>query len=169
MRELIGFLTDRQEIAYAMNFGKFPVLTLNRENRPFADISPDSDYCHGCKCRVAWDSKEPRYEGMTTHGHVYMEDGKYRISGSGACLHASFGYTDVIDMVEEAHATVVHKGQTVILIEDFPSLKICVVRVFNVSKRIDIHCSTVASLEALTEEEWKEWKNNYKNWKRRTW
>lgn len=163
---LIGYLTDRQEIAYAMNFGKFPVLTLNRENNPYKDIASDSDYCIGCKCKVAWDMKEPRYEGMTTYGHVYLENGRYAISGSGACLHASFGYTDVIDMVEKAHAPIVHKGQTVILIEDFPTEKRCFVRVFNVSKRIDIHCSTVATLEKLTEEEWKEWTKNYNIWRK---
>ncbi len=135
MNNLIGYLTDRHEIAYAINFGKFPVLTLNRENNPYKDIAPESDYCIGCKCRVAWDSKEPRYEGMTTHGKVYLENGRYAISGSGACLKASFGYTDVINMVEKAHAPVVHKGQTIILVEDFPSLKVCVVKVFNVSKK----------------------------------
>lgn len=158
------YITDRQEIAYAMNFGKFPVLSLNRENIPFSD----SNYCIGSKCRVAWDRKEPRYEGMTTHGHVYLENGRYAISGFGACLKASFGYSDVMKMLEEANAPIVHRGQTVVLVEQFPSCDSCTVSVMKVSDRIDINCSTVATLVELTDEESMKWEEEYKDWKRRT-
>lgn len=74
------YLTDRREIAEAINFGKYPVLTLNRENRPYAKERPDSDYATGCRVRVAWDHKDPRYAGMTTHGNLYIENGKLKIS-----------------------------------------------------------------------------------------
>ena len=157
------YLTDRHEIAYAMNTFKFPVLSLNRENRPYEN----SDFCTGCRCRVAWDDKNPRYADMATHGQVYMENGKYGISGEGACLSASFGYTDVMESLREANAPVVHKNQLVVLVEDFPSKEMCYVSVMKVSKWIDIHCSTVAHLEVLTTEEAAEWAENYKTWQRK--
>lgn len=145
------YLTNRTEIAEAINFGKYPVLTLNRENRPFADVKPDSDYATGCRVRVAWDRKEPRYAGMATHGNIYIENGKIRISGEGACLTNRFGYLDVMEMVSEANAPVVHAGQTVVVVEDYPSKQSCTVRMMKVSDRIDIHCMTVATLEDIEE------------------
>lgn len=159
-----GYLNHREEIAYAMNFGKFPVLGLNRENRPYED----DDYCIGDKCRVAWDREESRYEGMTTHGHLYMENGKYAISNSAACLSASFGYSDVMENLEEAKAQVVHRGQLVVVVESFPTKTTCTVAVMKVSDRIDIHCMTVARLERLSDEEVAEWNKEFKNWQRRT-
>lgn len=159
-----GYLVDRQEIAYAMNFGLYPVLGLNRENRPFEG----DDYCTGDRCRVAWDRKEARYEGMTTHGHVYMENGKCGISNSASCLSASFGYSDVMEDLEEAKAQVVHKGQMVVLVENYPSEKKCTVAVMKVSERIDIHCMKVASIERLTDEEVVAWNKEFKQWQRKT-
>ena len=157
------YLKDRHEIAYAMNFRKFPVLSLNRENRPYED----SDYCTGCRCRVAWDDKNPRYADMTTHGNVYFEDGKYGISGDSTCLSASFGYTDVMRMLVEANAPIVHKNQLVVLVEDFPSNGSCYVSVMKVSNWIDIHCMTVARLELLSEEDTQKWEEDYKVWYRK--
>ena len=144
------YLTDRTEIAMAINFDKYPVLYLNRENRPFAKDMPESDYAVGCRVRVAWDSKESRYEGMTTHGNLYIEDGRLAINREGSMLTASFGYHDVIKMQAEArNAVIVHRGQEVVVVEDWPSKKTCTVRMMKVSDRIDIHCSTVAHLEDL--------------------
>jgi len=142
------YLTDRHEIAKAINFGKHPVLYLNRENhKGFTN----TDYAVGCRVRVAWDHKDPRYAGMTTHGNLYIENGRLAISSEGGCLHADFGYRDVIEMQEEARAVVVHKSQTVVVVEDWPSKKVCTVRMMKVSDWIDPHCMTVARLEDLEE------------------
>lgn len=162
------YLVDRREIAYAMNFGKFPVLGLNRENRPMADISPESDYCTGDKCKVVWDREGARYEGMTTLGHVYMENGRYAISNSASCLSVHLGYSDVMECLEDAKAQTVHKGQQIVLVESYPSKNTCTVSVMKVSTHIDIHCMTVATIEQLTKEEAEEWKNEYNKWQRKT-
>ena len=144
------YLTERREIGAAMNFGKFPVLTINLENRPFED----SRYAKGCRVRVAWDHRESRYEGMTTHGELFLdENGQLKISGEGAMLSASFGYSDVMRQAAEANVPVVHKGQTVVVVMEIPSTKTCVVRVMKVSPRIDIHCQVVCHLEDVTAEE----------------
>ena len=143
------FITERHEVALTLNFGKYPVLHINRENRPYES----STYARGDRCRVAWDSADKRYEGMTTHGQLYFDDGKYCISGEGAMLSAEFGYFDVMEMVREANAPVVHRGQTVVVVEDWPSKKTCRVRMMRVPDHISIHCMTVAVLEDLDEED----------------
>ena len=139
------FLTERTEIAKAINFGKYPVLYINLENRKYEG----SDYAVGCRVRVAWDHKDKRYEGMTTHGNLYIENGRYGISAEGGCLHADFGYHDVIKMKDEAAAVVVHKCQEVVVVEDWPSKKQCRVRMMKVSDWIDTQCMTAARLEDL--------------------
>lgn len=144
------YLTDRHEIAMAMNFGTYPVLHLNRENRPYADMG-SGDYAKGCRVRVAWDSNDPKYKGMTTHGDLYIENGRLAISAEGGCLSADFGYTDVMQSVQEANAVVVHRGQAVVVVEDWPSKRQCTVRMMKVSDRIDIHCMTVTHLEDIEE------------------
>lgn len=146
------FLTERTEIAKAINFSKYPVLHINLENRPYADIREGSTYAVGCRVRVAWDHKNPEYEGMTTHGNLYTENGRYAISSEGGCLHADFGYHDVIEMQEEARAPVVHRGQKVIVVEDWPSKKMCRVRMMQVPDRIDILCMTVCTLKDVEED-----------------
>lgn len=147
------YLTDRREIAEAINFVKYPVLTLNRENRPYAKERPDSDYATGCRVRVAWDHKDPRYAGMTTHGNLYIENGKLKISSEGSCLSASFGYYDVMRMAAEANAPVIHKGQKVVVVEEWPSLKKCTVRIMQVADYVDTHCMVATTLEDIDEEE----------------
>ena len=70
------YLTDRTEIGKAINFGKYPVLFINRENRPYPDVG--SDYSIGCKVRVAYDNG---MEGMTTRAQSQLW--QKRCSGYG--------------------------------------------------------------------------------------
>lgn len=90
---------------------------------------------------------------MTTRGNLYIgEHGQLQISGEGACLSADFGYHDVMEMYKEAQAQVVHRGQTVVVVEDWPSKKMCKVHMMKVSDHISIHCMTVATLEEIEED-----------------
>lgn len=139
------FIVDRKEIAQTLNFGKYPVLSIDRDNKRFEG----NDYARGCRVKVAWDHKDTRYAGMTTHGELYYDDGKYAISGECTVLTASFGYSDVMEMVREANAVTVHAGQTVVVVENWSTRKSCRVRMMKVSDRIDIHCVTVAQLEDI--------------------
>lgn len=153
------YLTDRHEIAVAMNFGKYPVLTINLENNPFEGRR----FAKGCRVRVAWDHKDRRYEGMTTHGELILdEDGKLKISGEGATLTASFGYSDVMKMAAEANVPVVHKGQGVVVVMDIPSTKTCMVRMMKVSPRIDIHSQVVCHLDDIADDEAAEIRKEFK-------
>ena len=142
------YLTDRTEIGQAVNFGKYPVLFINRENRPYPDFG--GDYSIGCKVRVAYDNG---MEGMATRGNLFFSDENGRdelaISSKGSMLKAGFGRSDVLDMVEWAQAPVVRKGQTVVVVEDWPSEGKCSVRLMKVPDRIDVHCQTVAVLQDI--------------------
>ena len=49
-------------------------------------------------------------------------------------LDSSFGYGDVIEILEWAQAPVIHAGETVIVIEDFPKARTCRVHKMRVSR-----------------------------------
>ena len=139
------YLTDRKEIAAALNFGKYPVLTINRECNPYAEDAPELDYAVGCRVRVAWDNED----GMTTHGNLFYENGKLAISKDATVMRASFGYDDIMKMASEANTPIVHKGQEVVVIEEWASNKVCSVSIMKVSDRIDIHSQVVARLHDI--------------------
>jgi len=143
------YLTERTEIAKAMNFGKYPVLYIDRDDRKYDRPDHPSDFCKGSKCRVDWEHENPKYKNMSARCELNYCDGRYSLMQGACCLHDSFGRQDVLEMVEWANTPMLRCGQTVIVVEDFTKQKMCKVRVMKVSDRKDIHCSTVATLEDI--------------------
>lgn len=139
-------LTERTEIAKAMNFGKYPILRINMEDHAGFDTT---EYCVGEKVRVAYESR--RYGEMYTRGEIYIEKGKVAISGNATCIHSDFGYSDVMEMAEWSNTPIVRAGQEVVVVHYYPSSKICIVRMMRVGDRVDPHCMTVAVLEEIEE------------------
>lgn len=126
-------LTDRKEIAQAMNFGKYPVVRINVET-PKAGWD---DVFDGDLVRVESPSK--RYPGSYIRGRVmkYPEDGeRYSIMPDTVCLHNDFGYGDVIEMLGYAQAPMLHAGETVVVIEDAPKQRAARVRMMRVSNSV---------------------------------
>lgn len=139
------YLTDRQEIAKAMNFWKYPVLRINMEK---PDRGYDG-YFVGDKVEVITPSE--KYPGSRERGNLYFCDGKFAISSEGACLHADFGYSDVIENLEWAQAPKLKAGQTVVIIEDWPNAKRCRVHMMQLPERIDKFTTPCCTLEEIEE------------------
>lgn len=126
-------LTDRQEIAQAMNFGKYPVIRIDIET-PKAGWD---NVFEGDLVRV--ESLSKRYPGSYIRGRVmkYQEDGdRYAIMPENVCLKASFGYSDVVRMLGYAQSPMLHAGETVIVIEDAPKQRAARVRLMKVSESV---------------------------------
>ena len=140
------YITDRQEIAYAMNFGRFPVLKINLETCK----DGYDDYYEGDYVKVM----TPRngYPDMYSTGNLYLSEGRFGVLTEGACLSGSFGYTDVMEMTKVAQAPVLHAGETVVLIEDFPKKRTCRVRMMKVSDRVDPFVYPCATLEDVPDD-----------------
>lgn len=69
------YLTERQEIGEAMNFGKYPILYIDLDK----PISSKNDFYKGSKCRIAWDMPDGRYKGMSARCELYRYNGKYEL------------------------------------------------------------------------------------------
>ncbi len=144
------FLTDRKEIAEAMNFGKHPVLRIDLET-PKAGWD---DMYVGDKVRIA--PKKPRWEGHVIRGTIHKfsdEPERYSIMPSSVYLKDSFGYSDVIERLAWAQAPLIHAGETVVVIEDFPNDKSCTVHMMKVSDTIGEHVFPTCYLEEIKEDE----------------
>lgn len=146
------FLTDRQEIARHMNFNKYPVLYIDMDNRRYKD-DPTCDYTVGCQVRVAWDDPDPRYKDMYCTGDLYYYEGKFKISNHATCLHADFGRHDVLEMCKNANTPMIHKGDTVVIVQDYSARGTCLVRLMKMPNRMDKFCQVVATLEDIEEGE----------------
>ena len=137
------YLTDRQEIAQAMNFGKYPVIRIDVET-PVRD-----GVLQGDAVKVA--APNDRYPDNYICGHVmkFDDDDRYVIMPENVCLKAYFGYSDVVRMLGYAKAPMLHAGEVVVLIEDAPKLKTARVRMMRVSDSVRDFAFPTCYLEDL--------------------
>ncbi len=145
----------RQGIAYVCNSAKFAVLK--------ADIDTPSEYkdfrTFG-NVRVEW-----TYKGQTsyTNGTLEVENGKWSIGGHGACLKADFGFSDIMELIDNANAPIIRTNDIVAIAVFSKENGFVMFNLFKVG-RIDIHSITMATLTPLTVEEMEEVKNDAKRW-----
>lgn len=133
-------IADRQEIAKALNFGNYPVLGVDLENKPY----PDEAYVKGCWVNVAWD--KAGYEGMSSECQLVISNGKYELLNYGCMMKASYGLYDFLKDVERANYPMIHKGQVVAVAHYSKPNDMFMVRMMQVSERINIHSQVVAEL-----------------------
>lgn len=147
-------LTERTEMAKAINFGKYPVLSIDLDNQPYKEdlerAGRKESYIVGCKCRVDW-GRTDRFKGMSSRCTLVMENDVYKLTSGGACLKASYGMSDFLEDIENASTPLVHKGETVAVAHYSKELGVKFVRLMRVGDRIDPNCITVVTLEEITE------------------
>ena len=136
---------ERKEIAKAINFGNYPVLSIDLDNRPYG-----GDYVVGGKVNVAWD--KAGYEGMDSECDLVISDGKYKLLGHGAMLSAHYGIDDFLANVNRANNPMVHKGQVVAVAHYSKSNGGFFVRMMQVSDRISVLSQVVAELVDVPED-----------------
>lgn len=132
-------IMDRQEIAKAINFGHYPVLSIDMDDMPYG-----KGFVRGEEVNVAWD--KAGYEGMVSECQLVISDGKYKLLGSGVMLKANYNVFDFIDQVKKANNPVVRKGQVVAVAHYSRKSEVFFVRMMRVSDRISIHSQMVAEL-----------------------
>lgn len=138
-------LENRTQIAMAMNFGKYPVLELDIE-KPYKGWSNTQVVGYkGSKVRVP-DFVEQGVQYYTDCDLEYWKDTDRLILGSaGLCLKASFGYNDVMEMLENANAPIVDAGQKFVLV--IHSAKNAMVFLAQMKEYKNCGCQTVMEVE----------------------
>lgn len=102
-------LTERKEIAAAMNFGRYPVLRI--------DLADADEYgLKGCRVRIdagTFRTGDPYIIDAVLR--VYRDEKKLTTHCSGAVLSDSFTYFDYVEMAENAMAPLIHPDEDVVI------------------------------------------------------
>lgn len=113
-------LTERKEIAQALNFGKYPVLTY------------DLDRKKGCAVKATKNSN--RYGKMDYKCELFFGDGEFYLLTHATCISANFGLSDVLESAEYANAPTVDSNQEVAIVVHSRELNIYAVHIVKSGK-----------------------------------
>ena len=144
------FLTERTEIALAMNIGKYPVLELDVTKNQFK-IGTEIHGFKGSKVRIKtmYQNETLFYDGELVW---FTDEQRIEVSGHGTCLKAGFGYEDIMEDLEIANTSIVDAGQEFILILHNSLTKNCFVIKMKFEDYKDVHCVTMLRGEKLSKE-----------------
>lgn len=138
------FTTDRKEMAQALNFGKYPVLTF------------DMDADQGSKANVTKMSNrygEMTYGCVLHMGYQKKGDGIFYLGTRATMISASFSVKDAIECAEYANAPMIKPHQKVAILmyshkNNYKSVMIVK------AGRIDPSYSSATVFEHLPADEW---------------
>ena len=108
-------LTERTEIAKALNFNTRPVVDIDFANDENLIYMQNELVGFKSKVRVPW-----MHEGKTLYEKSelkwFIDEMRITVGNSGIMLSASFGYQDVEEMVEYANAPILDKNEEFVLV-----------------------------------------------------
>jgi hypothetical protein len=139
-----NIISGRQGWAYICNSLQFTVIKADM-NKP----QEYEDYKVFSKVRIATPFKG---RDLLSTGTLELEGDNWSIGGYGCCIKAGFDFNDMMESIEEAGLPVVREHDIVAVAQYTKEFEIAALKLFRVG-RVDIHCTTMAQLIPLTDEE----------------
>lgn len=139
-------LNERTAIAEALNFGKYPVFTLDLDSR-VVGWEDDPNFKYGSRCRLVYNSKN--------HGEMHIGctltvcDGRFTLSPDITCLKKVYTISDRLHDAETAMTPLVHATDEVAIYCYSKKDNVDYVRVMRIGNRIDPFCISAATLNDL--------------------
>jgi hypothetical protein len=135
-------LTERTEIASAINFRKYPVIEI--------DVSKVDEYgIRGTKVLIdngTFRSGEPYFVKATLR--TYNDENVLKFSAGGTCLKADFGYSDIEKMLDYANAPIIKADQDILIVMIDRERRVAYKPVvLHTGNRVDANCMTPLTLE----------------------
>lgn len=103
------FLTDRTEIATAINFKRYPVVSIDRAKTDEYGIIG----APVCIDNGFFSDGTPYFIDATLR--AYKDDGRLKFTSHGFGIKSDFGYSDMVKMLKYANAPVVKPGQEILV------------------------------------------------------
>lgn len=132
------FLTERTEIAKALNFNTRPVVDIDFANEENLIYMQGELVGFKAKVRVRW-----TYNGQTLYNKSnlkWFNDEKKIIVGNwGCCLSSSFGYQDLEEMVEYANTPILDKDMEFVLVLRNSKTRLASVVILETANHKDLH------------------------------
>lgn len=153
------FLTDRTEIAKAINIHRYPSVVFD-VTKPYQDYEGfyKTDACFNLVVPYKARNTDLRYEAdLFIEIPREREDKKVtlldmvqnvKLGNAGhCCIKSSFGPSDVFDMVAKRSLQDIHAGDIIVVV--FKNDDGCIIELMKISDRVDPHCTTMARLEEI--------------------
>lgn len=136
-------LTQRQEIAEAINFGKYPVLDI--------DLSKSDEYgLKGCTVRIdmgKFNDGEPWLE--KAEFRAYGDEKKLTFSAFACCLDANMSYYGLMDDVKTAQAPIVKPDSEICVVIHDSKVKVVYAVYIIQTGKVNRHCQTPIMVEKV--------------------
>lgn len=140
-----NIIGGRQGFAYICNSGKFAVLK--------ADVEKEQEYEGFNQFEEVKVERQTRSNNaLHAVGTLVCENAKWYITGGGACLHSSFGFSDMTSLVNNAQLPIVKENDIVAVALISKKCDFVWLNLYKVG-RVDLNCITMATLTPLTEDE----------------
>ena len=131
-------LTERTEVAKALNFNTRPVVDIDFANEENLIYMQGELVGFKAKVRVPW-----TYNGQTLYDKSNLkwfdDEKKITIGNWGCCLSSSFSYQDVEEMVEYANAPILDKNMEFVLVLRNSKTRLASVVILETANHKDIH------------------------------
>ena len=149
-------LRERREVCEAMNFGKYPVLWMEIGS---SKAGWEGEIYEGCKASVVHKTRNHGDLILSGRLSMYRDEQKEDVAGSpqywdhihlsgDACvLKDRFGYSDVMEDLENAQAVRLEPSQEVIVVFNDSKHRDCWVRKMVTSGQISPHGMSILKLE----------------------
>ena len=152
-----NIIGGRQGWAYICNSMRFTVLKADMDKEQ--EYGADGYNTFG-QVRVAWNYKS---DELTLTGTLECENGTWMIGSGGCGIHSQFGFSDMMESINDANNPVIRKDDIVAIALFSQESKFATLNLFKVGK-IDSNCITVTTFIPLTAEEMEQVKNDADRW-----
>lgn len=137
------YLTERTEIAKALNFGKYPVIKLDVTDEKYqVELAGEMCGYHNIKVRI------PHKDLLLNCQMRWFGDKKKITFGNDCtCISSRFSYDDLMEEVEYANAPIIDKDtEFVLVVYNSKTEKACVI-LLKTNDSKDINCQTILSVD----------------------
>lgn len=151
-----NLMSGRQGFAYACNSGDFTVIPIEID-----ETTKEGGTFHQFgTVRIPWNRNGFK---SFINGRLECSEGRWMIGGSGCCVKSGFGFEDMDKLVSNATSPVIHLNKPFIVAWIFREIGNVALNFFKIEKT-DPHCTVIADLVPLSDEEMEAIKKDAKEW-----
>lgn len=136
-------LKTSREIAEALNFGKYPVFTLDLDSR-VPGWENEENFKYGSRCRLEYNARN--HGKMLIGCTLTLSDGRFTLSPDTTCLKKVYTINDHLRDAETAMSPIVHATEEVAIYCYSKKYNVEYVRVMRIGDRVDPFCISAAKL-----------------------
>ena len=134
-------ITNGQEIAKVLNFGKYPVLYVDLDKM-------ERDYVKGSNCRIKWNYQD---EELLLNCYLEVENGRYQIGNEGSIVTSDYSVNDFINQIQWSNTPIIECGQVVAVAQFSKKKGTKIIELMRVADKKDIHSMIITYLEEINE------------------